>query len=72
MLNLPLAALYLSISRDSLLNYVAAGDIVPVRPTRPNVRRAHRQRPVNTDTLRKLLFDKNDLDRLADTWRGTA
>lgn len=67
-MNLALAAQYLGLSPDSLLTYVSAGELEPVRPRRADTPRAWRQRPAN-DTLRRLLFDKADLDRLADGWR---
>lgn len=71
-----LAALYLNISTDALLGYVADGSLRRIRPPRPRTDRMRIMRgrktrlaPANADTLRKVLFHRADLDALAERWR---
>jgi hypothetical protein len=76
---LALAAKYIGISEWTLSEYVAEGSLPVVRPKRPHTAKAYRARSTNGrkpsrpagDTMRKVLFHRDDLDALANQWRGT-
>jgi hypothetical protein len=70
------AAVYLNVSTDALLGYVADGTLPRLRPPRPQTHRMRTMRgqkgnlaPQHADTLRKVLFHRADLDALAERWR---
>lgn len=69
LLNLALAAEYLGVSGNAVLEYVRDGSLPIIRPHRPNTERSRKQRPINLDSIRRRLFDVRDLDALADRWR---
>lgn len=48
--------------------FVNAGSIPTVRLPRPQIDRMRRRRPV-TDTVRRLLIDRHDLDALVERWK---
>jgi len=68
LLSLELAALYLGVSIWVMREYVDSEAITPVALPRPNTRRMHRHRPVS-DSLRRLLIDRADLDALVEAWK---
>ena len=51
-------ALYLGVGYETVLDLVKAGTLRPVRV------------PLARGELRKLLFDRPDLDRLIETWKS--
>jgi excisionase family DNA binding protein len=68
LLSLEEAARYLGVSPWTARELVNAGSI-PVTPIpRPQTARMHRRQPVH-DSLRRLLIDRCDLDRLVETWK---
>jgi excisionase family DNA binding protein len=76
LLGIEQAALYVGISKDTLLGYVHDGSLPVTRPLRPNAARAHgyrhgksRRTVAHVQTLRRLLFDRVDLDALVDRWK---
>lgn len=78
LLTLPHACEYLSLGKDALLGYVRDGTLRTVRPPRPHDARSagFRQGPSRrkladqyADTLRRVLFDRDDLDALVDRWK---
>ena len=68
LLNIEMAALYLSVSKEVVRELINAGKLTPVRVPRPNTARAWRRRPIG-DTLRRLLLDRTALDEMVDRWR---
>lgn len=73
---LEMACRYIGLSADTLLGYVHDGSLRVTRPLRPNTARARgyrsgksRRTIVHVDTLRRLLFDRVDLDGLVDRWK---
>jgi len=62
------AATYVGLSVWSFRELWQAGQVEPVRIPRPDTAKHRRRRHIN-DTLRKLLFDVRDLDRLVDGWK---
>ena len=58
LLNLPTAAAYLGVSPWTVRDLEAAGSLLRVRIPLPHA-----------GELRKLLFDRMDLDRLIDSWK---
>lgn len=58
LLDLPTAAAYLGVSAWTVRDLEAAGSVPRVRIPLPNA-----------GELRKLLFDRVDLDRLIDSWK---
>jgi hypothetical protein len=76
LLPLELASVYVGLSSDTLLGYVTDGSLRVTRPLRPNTARAHgyragksRRTVAHIETLRRLLFDRVDLDALVDRWK---
>jgi len=69
LLTIEQASAYVGLSRDSLLGYVADGTLPVTRPQRPNTDWAHRRTLANTETLRRQLFDRFDLDALVERWK---
>jgi excisionase family DNA binding protein len=68
LLNVEEAARYLGISFWTMREFVNAGSIPTVRLPRPRTDRMRRRRPV-TDTVRRLLIDRLDLDALVECWK---
>ena len=62
------AAAYLGVSFWTLREMLNAGSVPVVRLPRPQTARAHRTSPLG-DTVRRLLIDRHDLDRLVDHWK---
>lgn len=60
LLDLPTAAAYLGVSAWTVRDLEATGSVPRVRIPLPNA-----------GELRKLLFDRADLDRLIDSWKDT-
>jgi hypothetical protein len=69
---------YLSVGKDALLGYVRDGALRVVRPARPHDARmnGYRQGPSrrkladqHRDVLRRVLFDRFDLDELVERWK---
>ena len=60
LLDVHATAIYLGVSQWTVRDILAGGILSRVRVPLPN----HRE-------LRKLLFDRNDLDRLIETWKET-
>jgi predicted site-specific integrase-resolvase len=58
----------LGVSFWTMREFVNAGSIPTVRLPRPQTDRMRRRRPVS-DTVRRLLIDRADLDRLVDRWK---
>ncbi len=69
LLNLEEAARYLGISPWTARELVNAGSIPVTSIPRPATARMHRRQPIH-DTLRRLLIDRCDLDRLVEQWKG--
>jgi excisionase family DNA binding protein len=76
LLTIEQAARYLGISRDTLLGYVRDGSLAVTRPLRAQTARARgyrngksRRTVLNAGTLRRMLFDRHDLDALVDCWK---
>lgn len=61
LLDVNMAAEYLSVHPDTVRGFVAHGDLVPVRM--PSSRR-------DGELSRRLLFDRQDLDQLIDKWKA--
>jgi hypothetical protein len=66
LLDLPTAAAYLGVSLWAIRDLEAAGTLSRVRVPLPPDRRGRRR----GGELRKLLYDRADLDRLIDTWKA--
>lgn len=73
---LGMACRYVGLSPDTLLGYVHDGSLRVTRPLRPNTARAHgyrygksRRTVAQVETLRRMLFDRVDLDALVDRWK---
>jgi hypothetical protein len=52
----------------TLREFINAGDIPTVRLPRPRTERMRKRQPV-TDTVRRLLIDRQDLDALVERWK---
>jgi hypothetical protein len=65
---LPTAAAYLGVSLWAIRDLEAAGSLSRVRVPLPPDRRGRRL----GGELRKLLYDRADLDRLIDTWKAVS
>jgi hypothetical protein len=68
LLNVEQAAAYLNVSWWTLREFINAGTVPTVRLPRPQTDRMRRRRPV-TDTVRRLLIDRQDLDALVERWK---
>jgi hypothetical protein len=68
LLSLAEAARYLGVSPWTARELVNAGSIPVTSIPRPQTARMHRRHPVH-DSLRRLLIDRCDLDRLVETWK---
>lgn len=68
LLNVEQAAAYLNVSFWTLREFINAGSIPTVRLPRPQTQRMRRRQPV-TDTVRRLLIDRADLDALVERWK---
>jgi hypothetical protein len=73
------AALYVGLSAGMLREYVNDGSLPVTRPVRPNTNRAHgiragkrTRRCAESEHVRRLLFDRADLDALVDKWKRRA
>jgi hypothetical protein len=73
---LEMACRYVGLSADTVLGYVHDGSLRVTRPLRPQTARAHgvrlgksRRTIAHVETLRRLLFDRADLDALVDRWK---
>ena len=66
LLDLPTAAAYLGVSLWAIRDLEAAGTLSRVRVPLPPDRRGRRR----GGELRKLLYDRADLDRLIDRWKA--
>jgi hypothetical protein len=62
------AAAYLNLSFWTVREFINDGSIPTVRLPRPRTERMRRRQPV-TDTVRRLLIDKADLDALVERWK---
>jgi len=62
------AAAYLNVSFWTLREFLNAGSIPTVRLPRPHTARMRKRRPL-TDTVRRLLIDRRDLDALVEQWK---
>ena len=69
LLSVELAAEYVGLNVELVREYVKSGRLAPVRPRRPDTTRAYRQPDVK-HTVRRLLFDRDDLDALVDSWKA--
>jgi hypothetical protein len=80
LLDLESAAAYVGLSPGMLREYVSDGTPLPVtRPVRPNTQRAHgiragkrTRRTAASAHVRRLLFDRVDLDTMVDGWKRRA
>jgi excisionase family DNA binding protein len=68
LLSLEEAARYLGVSPWTARELVNAGSIPVTSIPRPQTARMRRRRSVH-DSLRRLLIDRCDLDRLVETWK---
>jgi hypothetical protein len=68
LLSLEEAARYIGVSPWTARELVNAGSIPVTSIPRPQTARMHRRQPVH-DSLRRLLIDRCDLDRLVETWK---
>jgi hypothetical protein len=75
-----IAAQYVGLSPWVLEQYIADGTLAVIRPPRPRTAKAMRPRrskgrkpsaPIG-EHLRRVLIDREDLERLADEWRRRA
>lgn len=67
LMTLELAGAYLSVSGWTIREYINAGDLPVVQARRPRTASALKHKPEG-DALRRLLVDRDDLDRLADSF----
>lgn len=65
------AAAYLGLSFWTFRELLNAGTVPTVRVPRPNTLRM-RERRALSDTVRRLLIDRNDLDALVERWKERA
>lgn len=76
LLSVELAAAYVGLNVEILREYVRSGRLAPIRPPRPDTARSHgyrsgsSRRTVANDTVRRLLFDRADLDAMVDSWKA--
>jgi len=68
LLNVEQAAAYLNVSWWTLREFVNDGSIPTVRLPRPQTRRMRQRQPIS-DTVRRLLIDRADLDALVERWK---
>jgi excisionase family DNA binding protein len=68
LLSVDQAAAYLGLSFWTFRELVNAGDVPAVRVPRPNTPRMREQRALS-DTIRRLLIDRSDLDALVERWK---
>jgi len=76
LLDLEAAAAYVGLSPAMLIEYVHDGTLPVTRPLRANTHRAHgiragkrTRRTVASEHVRRLLFDRADLDAMVDAWK---
>jgi hypothetical protein len=62
------AAAHLNVSFWTLREFINDGSIPTVRLPRPHTPRMRKRESV-TDTVRRLLIDRNDLDALVESWK---
>ncbi len=62
------AAAYLNVSFWTLREFINDGSIPTVRLPRPRTLRMRKRQPVS-DTVRRLLIDRADLDELVQRWK---
>jgi len=75
-----IAAQYIGLSPWVLEQYIADGTLTVIRPPRPRTPKAMRPRrskgrkpsPPVGEHLRRVLIDREDLERLVDEWRDRA
>jgi hypothetical protein len=79
LLDLEAAAAYVGLSPAMLREYVNDGTLAVTRPLRPNTQRAHgiragkrTRRTAASAHVRRLLFDRVDLDAMVDAWKRRA
>lgn len=68
LLSVEQAAAYLNVSFWTLREFINAGSIPTVRLPRPRTARMLKRGPVS-DTVRRLLIDRADLDALVERWK---
>lgn len=71
LLSVDQAAAYLGLSFWTFRELLNAGTVPTVRVPRPNTLRM-RERRALSDTVRRLLIDRNDLDALVESWKRRA
>ena len=68
LLDIRQAAAYLNVSFWTLREFINEGSVPTVRLPRPRTPRMRKRKPVS-DTVRRLLIDRADLDALVEHWK---